>query len=383
MPAGNGKNTKEESKIARARYEATKLDAAQRNIHVFSGIASVSNFLFLLCDLFFIQDRAERLIAGILRYCFSILLILLIRKLQRIKTFAAFSIVVSLQEVLAVLMFLSVLQFYENPEFMVQSMGMLLTILVIFLVPNRWENMLVLAIAASGAFFLLAYFRFPNILLREFTAAVFYAAMTILLCAVKTIGTDRAAQREFAAKTRLEQTSSRDFLTSAATRERLEEEAKRWMNFCRRQGLPLCLVFADVDDLKQINDRFGHTMGDAALREVAAVMRNQLRNSDTIARWGGDEFVLLLPNVTLQNAVLLLDRVRLAVSQIRLSDGITVSCSFGVVQMDPDSDYAQMLSAADKMMYHAKKDGKGRVSATECYESNTPAANKETVVSSE
>ena len=366
VPTEKKKPTKEERKLAYARFEATKLDASQRSIHVFSGIASVSNFLFLLCDLFFIVDRTEQLIVGILRYCFSILLILLIRKLQRIKTFAAFSALVSVLEVFAILLYFFVFQFYEAPNFMIQSMGMLLTILLIFLVPNRWENMLVLSVIASSTFFLFAHFHMKNILPREFIAGIFYATLSILLCAVKSIGTDRYAQREFATKTRLEQSSARDFLTNAATRERLEEEARRWMNFCRRQGLPLCLVFADVDDLKQINDRYGHAMGDMALREVATVMRSQLRNSDTIARWGGDEFVLLLPNVTLPNAVLLLDRVRMAVSQLKLQNGIAVSCSFGLVQMGAESDYTQLLSAADAMMYRAKVGGKGKVRFTDC-----------------
>lgn len=375
MSTGREKQAREEKKLARVRFEATKLDAAQRNIHVLAGIASVTNFLLLLCDLFFIREQTQRLIIGVLRYCFSILLILMALRLQRIKTFSGFSAVVSILEALAILLFLSILQLYDSPNFMIQSMGILLTILIVFVVPNRWENMLALSIIASVAYFLYAYYRIPNLPPRELLAAVFYAVLMIVLCTVKTIGTDRSAQQEFAAKSRLEQASARDFLTNAATRERLEEEARRWMSFCRRQGLPLCFVFADVDDLKHINDRYGHAMGDTALREVAATMRSQLRNSDTIARWGGDEFVLILPNVSLQNAVLLLDRVKKAVNAVMLEGGVTVSCSFGVVQMGPESDYAQMLSAADAMMYRAKQAGKGRVNFSDCADSGNYNSN--------
>ena len=91
-------------------------------------------------------------------------------------------------------------------------------------------------------------------------------------------------------------------------------------------------------------------------------MKKQLRNSDTIARWGGDEFVLLLPNVSLQNAVLLLDRVKNAVNQLTIEGNVSLSCSFGVVQMGPESTYAEMLSQADALMYRAKQSGKGRIS---------------------
>ena len=322
----------------------------------------------------FIRDQAQRLIVGVVRYCFSILLILVARKLQRIKSFSGFSAMVSGLEALAILLFFFILPLYDLPEFTIQSKSILLVILIVFVVPNRWENMLALAVVASCAYFLCAYDRMPDLLPREFFAAVSYAALMIVLCAVKAIGADRGAQREFAAKSRLEQASARDFLTNAVTRERLEEEARRWMSFCRRQGLPLCFVFADVDDLKHINDRYGHATGDAALREVAATMRNQLRNSDTIARWGGDEFVLVLPNVTLQNAALLLDRVKKAVNRVTLEGGATVSCSFGVAQMGPESDYAQMLSDADAMMYRAKQAGKGRVHFSDCAEGDAQVA---------
>ena len=104
-------NAKVEKKRERARFEETKLDATQRYIHVYAGVASVANFLFIFCDMFFINDRSERLIVAILRYCFSILLILMVRRLQRVDTFARFSHIVTVLESLGVLVFISVLQF--------------------------------------------------------------------------------------------------------------------------------------------------------------------------------------------------------------------------------------------------------------------------------
>lgn len=354
-----------ERKNSRSVYEATKLSAAQKNIHVFAVVASVGNFLFLVCDMIFIQGQTERLISAVLRYVFSILLILMIRKLQRIQSFARFSAVVSLLEAIGVVLFFFILRLYNKPNFMIQSMGMILAILAIFIVPNRCGNMMALSITFSVTFYAVWFIFMKGVDQTDFIAAVFYSVLTIVICAVRSIGTDRTAQQEFDKRAELEQASTRDYLTNAATRERLEEESRRWMSFCRRQGLPLCLVFVDLDDLKRINDRYGHVMGDIALKEVAALMKKQLRNSDTIARWGGDEFVLLLPNVTLQNAVLLLDRVKAAVNQLTIEGSVSVSCSFGVVQMGPESTYAGMLSQADALMYHAKRNGKGRISYPE------------------
>jgi len=353
--------TADERKRSRLNYEATKLNAAQKNIHIYAQIASIGNFVFLICDMIFIQGQMERLIVAIVRYSFSILLILVVRTLQRAKTFAGFSVIVTLMQAASVLLYLYVLWLYQSPDFMIQSMGMIVTILVISIVPNRNCNALILSIAAAVAFFVEFYFLIEQVPVKSLMVAGVYIALTIVVCATKAFGTERYAQREFLAKRTLQETSTKDYLTSAATRARLEEEAHRWMNFCRRQSLPLCLVFVDVDNLKNINDCYGHTTGDGVLKQIASVMRAQLRNSDTIARWGGDEFVLLLPNVTLQNAVLLLDRVKSAINALTLEGDTSVSCSFGVVQMRTESTYQEMLAQADTMMYRSKKNGKGRI----------------------
>ena len=244
---------------------------------------------------------------------------------------------------------------------MIQSMGMIITILAISIIPNRNSNTLIISIAAAIAFLVEFNFFIEKVPAKSLAVSVAYIVFTIAICSMKSFSTDRHAQRESFAKKTLQETSSKDYLTNAATRARLEEEAHRWMNFCRRQSLPLCLVFVDVDNLKNINDNFGHAMGDSVLKQIATVMQAQLRNSDTIARWGGDEFVLLLPNVTLQNAVLLLDRVKSAIGTLTLNEGASVSCSFGVVQMRTESTYQEMLAQADTMMYRSKKNGKGRI----------------------
>jgi len=365
VPAKETMTAAKTKKQSHIKYEATKLSAAQRNIHVFVQIASIGNFIFLICDLFFLQEQMERMIVAISRYCFSILLILLVRKLQRMKTFSSFSALITTLEAAALLLYITVLWLYESPDFMIQSMGMIMMILVFFIIPNRSVNVLVLSIIAMITYFSSSYFLIRDVLFKDFLAAIVYAILTVIICAVTTIGSDRYAQREFQAKSLLQETSTKDYLTNAATRARLEEEARRWMNFCRRQSLPLCLVFVDVDNLKSVNDRYGHATGDIALKQIAELMQTQLRNSDTIARWGGDEFVLLLPNVSLQNAVLLLDRVKSSIGKLTVDNKVTVSCSFGVVQMRPESTYQEMLAQADAMMYRSKQGGKGKISYPE------------------
>lgn len=348
-----------------AAFEADKLRAAQRNIHVITSIVSVVNLLLIISDLLFIQGRTERLAIVLARYCFSILLIIMIRVLQNARSFTSFTAMVTILEAMAVLLYLFVLWIYETPNFMIQTMGLITLILILFVVPNRLWHMLTLAISSAAAYFLLFQFFIQSQTVNELVAAIAYTQLAIVICSVTMFVNDRYAYGEYTKKARLEQTSSKDYLTNVVTRARLEEEAQRWMSFCRRQGLPLCLVFVDVDDLKRINDKHGHAAGDIVLKGLAQLMQKQLRSSDTIARWGGDEFVLLLPNVSLNKAVLLLDRVKQAVQLAEFEEVGAISCSYGVVEMGPDSTYQQLLAEADTMMYRSKRAGKGGISYRE------------------
>ena len=358
MPIKQNTIPNDSLKQAKKAYYEAVLRNAQRNIHVYIAVASVVTFMFLIFDLVQIQGQMARLTIAIIRYAFSIFLIIMTRALQNARSFAAFSAMISALEVASIVLYLYALWLYEAPNFMIQSMGLIWSILIFFVVPNRKRNMLALSVLGSAAYFIFSFFCYQTVSLNEFFAAMIYAVLTILICSITVFARERIAFQEFVTKAKLEQASSTDFLTNAVTRARLEDEAQRWMSFCRRQGLPLCLVFADVDNLKYINDHFGHATGDIVLKQLADLMKKQLRTSDTIARWGGDEFVILLPNVSLKTAMMLLDRVKQAVSQIDMHSGVTISCSYGVVEMGPESTYQQLLSEADARMYRAKRAGK-------------------------
>lgn len=352
-------------KELQSAYRNEKLRAAQRMIHIACGIASTVNFLFLVADLLLVQNQSVRLVIACIRYLFSIVLILMIRTLQNTQSETLFSTLVTILEAVSYSIFLLVFWLYHTPDFMIQTLGLILFLLTLFIIPNRNMNRLALSVAGAAAFFILSHFRIGSIPVNDFLSAITYTALMIFLCAATVFSRDRQAFREFAVKSQLEQTSSTDYLTNVATRVRLESEAKRWMGFCRRQGLPLSIAFVDIDDLKKINDKYGHPAGDDVLKNVAQFIQSQLRNSDTIARWGGDEFVLLLPNVSLQNAVSLLERIQKAIEEIRFEHIGSASFSCGVVEMGPESNYQDMIVEADALMYRSKRNGKGGISSRE------------------
>ena len=136
----------------------------------------------------------------------------------------------------------------------------------------------------------------------------------------------------------------------------LDEELARG----RRAGRAAGLLFADLDHFKRINDRYGHVVGDRVLHEIAGVLTHSLRNGDVVARWGGEEFVALLPGTGAEQAIELAERVRKAVDHhlLVLEDGTQVHCtiSIGVAACPEDGvDGTTLLKRADNALYRAKR----------------------------
>ena len=186
-------------------------------------------------------------------------------------------------------------------------------------------------------------------------------AAAITLCAVFAYYFHRYQYGEYVAKSELQNIYSTDRLTKVGNRIKLEEEADRWMEFCSRHNLELSLVLIDIDNLKQINDEYGHLIGDHVLFDTAQVMCAQLRKNDVCARWGGDEFVLLLPYTGVEKARALSERIRKTVSEHLFRTHIKITCSFGIAGIKKGCSLEQLIEQADHTMYLAKKEGKNSV----------------------
>jgi diguanylate cyclase (GGDEF)-like protein len=114
----------------------------------------------------------------------------------------------------------------------------------------------------------------------------------------------------------------------------------------------------DIDRFKQVNDTMGHQAGDQVLRELSAMLRQSVRAYDIVARWGGEEFLLVLPGADLQAARQLAERIRVGVQKLPTS---TVTISAGAAEFDADYDFEATLRTADRRMYEAKAAGRNCV----------------------
>ena len=159
-----------------------------------------------------------------------------------------------------------------------------------------------------------------------------------------------------------------DFLTRLPNRYRIDEVVESEVAFARRYGVPLSVLFADVDHFKAINDEFGHDVGDAVLVELAKRSRETLRDYDEFGRHGGEEFLGVLRNNTLGQAAIAAERLRKAVADRPFDCAgheIVVTISIGVAEWHRPELSAPLIQRADAMMYRAKRMGRNRVVADE------------------
>ncbi|MFM2484247.1 GGDEF domain-containing protein [Celerinatantimonas yamalensis] len=161
--------------------------------------------------------------------------------------------------------------------------------------------------------------------------------------------------------TRLAHQANTDVLTKLYNRNYFNEQLKRDLNRSERYQHPLTLILVDLDYFKQVNDKYGHVIGDKILVEVANLLQLRLRSSDILARWGGEEFVILLPETRLAEAHKLAQQIQQSFVQHAFTENIRCSCSMGVVDWEQGSSADELFQRADDMLYEAKAAGRNTI----------------------
>jgi len=160
---------------------------------------------------------------------------------------------------------------------------------------------------------------------------------------------------------RLDTLASTDSLTGLLNRRALELAAKREIELSRKSRRPLTAVLIDLDRFKQINDSFGHSFGDRTLLEVARCLQDRMRQSDLLARVGGDEFAVMLRNTNRKEAIEIVERLRVSLEELVVGEGeveTRVSASFGLAEVDGSTvDWNELVMKCDKAVYAVKEIG--------------------------
>jgi len=167
----------------------------------------------------------------------------------------------------------------------------------------------------------------------------------------------------------LQELATRDSLTNCLNRRSFFEKYKTVFRAAQRDTYPLTCIMTDIDLFKSVNDRYGHTQGDDVICRVAESLHQSLRSTDTVCRYGGEEFCIILPGIDIDQAIEMSERARENIAQLVFSDEpdsipVTITSSFGVASIEHQPEtLAQLIDRADKALYRSKHTGRNRVTA--------------------
>ncbi|HEX5354765.1 MAG TPA: GGDEF domain-containing protein [Aquabacterium sp.] len=183
----------------------------------------------------------------------------------------------------------------------------------------------------------------------------------------------------------VKQMATSDMLTGALNRRMMTELAENELKLIERSGAPMCIALIDIDHFKHVNDHFGHHAGDAVLRSMAQHAQGQIRQVDKFSRWGGEEFLVMLPSISAVEGMNAIERLRQSVERLEIPGypQLHVTFSAGVAQAKVGESLEQLIERADEALYEAKRQGRNRslLAQTELKSSNASAASSSEAMS--
>ena len=155
--------------------------------------------------------------------------------------------------------------------------------------------------------------------------------------------------------------ASTDPMTDLYNRRYFSKVSKNILGLAKRDKKELSIIMMDIDKFKNINDTYGHQVGDDVIVALANILKEKRRNSDIVCRFGGEEFIILLPNTSINGASILAEKIRVTIENSLINKSISVTSSFGISSVHLDDDIETSIVKADKALYNAKESGRNRI----------------------
>ena len=162
-------------------------------------------------------------------------------------------------------------------------------------------------------------------------------------------------------KKEIEKLINIDKLTGICNRHKLDSELIKEAKKAKRHNTDLSIILLDIDHFKSVNDNYGHLIGDKVLQEFSDVLKNSIRNTDTLGRWGGEEFLIICPFTTLEEIKILANKIKSNIQNHNFCNKLQQSASFGLAQLKAQDDARLFLNRADNALYRAKQKGRNRI----------------------
>jgi two-component system, cell cycle response regulator len=324
-------------------------------------ILGIMYLLFLIPDYYRNESLVTFVIILSYRLVFFLSTLISYIQLKKIKQLTRSVYYITTFQLSGIITFLLISNRYGIQNYYMQAFGVIIIVLAIFLVPNKWINMILSSAFVSIAFTVMSLRHIDQIGLYSFVAGSIYIVIVIGLTAVSSYRSNYLKRKQYLSKKELRILSEIDQLTGIFNRAKFNKEINYWIDYSRRYSIPLSLAIFDIDNFKMINDTYGHLAGDKVIIGIASTVKNTIRNTDIFARWGGEEFVLLLPNMDNSQGMEFLERLRELIAAHNHEAVGRVTCSFGLVTMAKNDEVDTFINRADQMLYLAKSEGKNKV----------------------
>jgi GGDEF domain-containing protein len=318
-----------------AEFKDPQLEEEYYNTEVKSALSyfiaivmtlGVLYFLFIIPDSYNLADRRLVTYVFINRATFLLLITAFCFFLKKIKRYKYAAYLITVYMFLFVLSYLHIVSLYPDPNYLIKCFDIIVITLGFFLVPNLWRLKVIAALFLAVAFLVFAYYRM-DVSGWSFAAGAVYIFIVMLMSAAWSYRVEYYKRQHYADLRELQRVVVTDLLTGAYNRGKFITEMEKNLAAYKKAQVDFSLILFDIDDFKAVNDRYGHLTGDKVLKEFVRVIQKNVRATDVLVRWGGEEFVLLLPGT----------------SNTQAKEGATIEALFAKV---------------DSMMYRAKKQRK-------------------------
>lgn len=274
---------------------------------------------------------------------------------------AFFYLKITIYEVLFIIIFYIIVLNHENPHFIIQAFAINVIILIIlFVIPNLLLNKLLLSLVVLITFLGISVFQYHPTFLEVISVFV-YVSLTIIIGGISSYNLGKYMKLDFINKQYLIELSNKDPLTKIYNRLKFNESLGFEIEKARRYKDQFSIIMFDVDNFKSLNDEYGHIFGDNVIIEMSEFLQEYIRDVDIFARWGGEEFVILLPQTECKDASSLAERLRHLIYHSSLQKDITLTCSFGVTSFRHGDNADSIMERVDNALYKAKENGRNTV----------------------
>ncbi len=317
-------------------------------------------FLFVLPDYFVNQEYLTISKIFFIRLSFLILVFVLYVVLQFKPAWAYLKDLIAIYSIIVAGSFLAIYYLYDSANLYIQYLGVTLLVIIFFNLNIYWIYAALISALTGAVFFIIALNRPEVMTSASIYAVCVYITLIIIISSISAYRLNVNKRMHYLNNKELERISVTDSLTGIYNRGKFDQELKKWIDLAKRYNHNFTMVLFDMDGLKTINDEYGHIAGDQVLMTITDLVKDVIRVSDVFARWGGDEFAILLPNTDKGKAIELVDRIRNVISTHHFDLVGHVSCSFGIASFEEATDIDGLLNIADKKLYQAKLFGKNQ-----------------------